>query len=217
LSVVSSSNGKTDNRQPITDNHTMHLSIVTLGHVHTEDLAALQTQFTRLEQLVLDVDPRAALVDHRAELNRAIDAGTADWVLIVREREVVDDALAREILAVMSAGNARGFRVRSIPTYLGKPLRVHREDGELRLFHRRSLLRRGELGVQGTVVRLGNALHSVTFADAEEHRAHLAAKGKRRSAIGRALLFARYVAGTRARDANTLRYLWIEAGYDVRP
>ena len=193
----------------------MHLSIVTLGHVHTEDLGALQAHFTRLEQLVLDIDPRATLVDHRAELNRAIDAGTADWVLIVREREVVDDALAREILAVMTAANARGFRVRSVPTYLGKPLHIHRDDGELRLFHRRSLLRRGEMGVQGTVVRLTNVLQSVTFASVGEHRDHLAARGKKRSAVARALVFARYLVATRARDANTLRYLWIEAGYST--
>lgn len=191
----------------------MQLSIVTLGHVHTEDLAALQTHFTKLEQLVLDVDPRVSLVDHRAELNRAIDAGTADWVLIVREREVIDDALAKEILAVMSEAKARGFRIRSIPFYAGKPLRINVDDGELRLFHRRYLLRRGEMSVQGSVVRLANVLRSVTFATSEEHREYLAKDAKKRSAIGRALLFARYVLGTRARDANTLRYLWIEAGF----
>ena len=195
----------------------MELSIVTLGHVHTEDLAALQAHFTRLEQLVLDIAPRAELVAHRAELNRAIDAGTADWVLIVREREIVDEPLAREIVAAISAGNARGFRVRSIPFYLGKPLRVAVDDGELRLFHRRSLLRRGEMVVQGTVVRLTHVLRSVTFATAEEHQAHLAKQGRPRSGIGRALLFARYALSTRARDANTLRYLWIEAAYATGP
>ncbi len=191
----------------------MQLSIVTLGHVHTEDLAALQTHFTKLEQLVLDVEPRVSLTDHRAELNRAIDAGTADWVLIVREREVVDDALAKEILAVMSEAKARGFRIRSVPFYAGKPLRINVDDGELRLFHRRNLLRRGEMSVQGSVVRLANVLRSVTFATSEEHREYLAREATPRSAIGRALLFARYVLGTRARDANTLRYLWIEAGF----
>jgi hypothetical protein len=195
----------------------MELSIVTLGHVHTEDLAALQAHFTRLEQLVLDIEPRAPLAAHRAEVNRAIDAGTADWVLVVREREIVDDALAREILAAMTAANARGFRVRSVPFYLGKPLRVQKDDGELRLFHRRSLLRRGEMAVQGTVVRLTNVLRSVTFASEEEHREHLAKRGKERSMAGRALVFARYVAGTRPRDANTLRYLWNEAGYATTP
>lgn len=191
----------------------MQLSIVTLGHVHTEDLTALQSHFTHLEQLVLDIDPRAALAEHRAELNRAIDAGTSDWVLVVRERERIDDALAREVLAAATEAKARGFRIRSIPMYAGKPLRIDNSGGELRLFHRRYLLRRGEMAVQGTVVRLANAFHSITFASAEEHRAHLAERAKKRSAVGRAILFARYVLGTRARDANTLRYLWIEAAY----
>lgn len=193
----------------------MQLSIVTLGHVHTEDLAALQPYFTKLEQLVLDVPPRVAFVDHRAELNRAIDAGTADWVLIVRERETIDDALAKEILEAMTAAKARGFRIRSVPFYAGAPLRINVDSGELRLFHRRYLLRRGELGVQGSVVRLANVLRSVTFATSEEHRQYLAAQAARRGALRRALLFARYVLGTRARDRNTLRYLWIEAGYET--
>lgn len=191
----------------------MQLSIVTLGHVHTEDLAALQTHFTKLEQLVLDVPPRVDFTDHRAELNRAVDAGTADWVLIVREREVVDDALAREIVAVMTAAQARGFRIRSVPYYAGQPLRINVDDGELRLFHRRYLLRRGEMGVQGSVVRMKNELRSVTFATSEEHRAYLAERAKPHSKLRRALMFARYVLGTRTRDRNTLRYLWIEASY----
>jgi hypothetical protein len=194
----------------------MQLSIVTLGHVHTEDLAALQTHFTKLEQLVLDVPPRVNFTDHRAELNRAIDAGTADWVLIVHEREVVDDALAREIVSVMTAAQARGFRIRSVPYYAGQPLRINVDDGELRLFHRRYLLRRGEMGVQGSVVRMKNELRSVTFATSDEHRAHLAERAKPHSKVRRALQFARYVLGTRTRDRNTLRYLWIEAGYDSR-
>ena len=193
----------------------MQLSIVTLGHVHTEDLTALQPHFTKLEQLVLDIPPRSPLADHRAELNRAIDAGTSDWILVVREREVIDEALAKEIAAVMAEAKARGVRIRSTPIYTGKPLHIGRDDGELRLFHRRYFLRRGEMAVQGTVVRLANALHSITFATPEEHRKHLAEHGKARSALGRVLTFASYLMGTRTLDRNTLRYLWIEAGYGV--
>lgn len=183
--------------------------------MHAEDLTALTPYFERLEQLVLDVPPRVVLADHRAELNRAIDAGTADWILIVREREIVDDALAKEIAEVLKASKAWGFRVRSIPFYAGKPLRIGSDEGELRLFHRRHLLKRGEMAVQGTVVRLANVLRSVTFSTAEEHRQYLAKQAAPHSALRRVLLFARYVLGTRARDANTWRYLWIEAGYDV--
>lgn len=193
----------------------MRLAVVTLGHVHTEDLVALTPHCTHIEQLVLDVPPRDSIDAHRAELNRAIDAATADWILIVREREVVDEALAKELLQAAGAGTAWGFRIRAVPWYAGKPLRIGDDGGELRFVHRRHLLRRGELAVQGTVVRLANVLRSVTFATSEEHRRHLAEKAAPHSALRRALLFVRYAISTRARDANTLRYLWIEAGFDV--
>ncbi|MGZ5442190.1 MAG: hypothetical protein ACXW5U_18985 [Thermoanaerobaculia bacterium] len=197
------------------------LSIVTLGHVHTDDLVALTPHFSRIEQLVLDIPPRDPLAQHRAEFNRAVDAATADWVLVVREREQIDDALAKEIAEVAAAAKARGFRIRSIPQYAGKPLHLGSAEGEVRLFHRRYYLRfanKGawqEIAVQGSVVRLANALHSVTFATPDEHRAHLAERAAPHSMLRRALLFLRYAIGTRARDRNTLRYLWIEAGYDV--
>jgi hypothetical protein len=199
----------------------MRLSIIALGHVHAEDLAPLTTRFTHIEQLVLDIAPRDELSRHRAELNRAIDAATADWLLIVRERETIDEELATEIAHAVSEAKARGFRIRSIPFYAGKPLLLEEGTGEVRLFHRRNYLRHAnkgeweEITVQGSVVRLGHTFRSVTFATEEEHRTHLAAKGRSRPAVKRALLFARYVIGTRVRDANTLRYLWIEAAYDV--
>jgi hypothetical protein len=199
----------------------MRLSIIALGHVHAEDLAPLTTRFTHLEQLVLDVPARDALSRHRAELHRAIDAATADWMLVIRERETVDEQLATEIAHVISEAKAWGFRIRAVPYYAGQPLRVEERSGEVRLFHRRHFMRHAnkgewdEITVQGSVVRLSNALRSMTFASNEEHRAHLAAKAKKRSSIARAWWFARYVIGTRARDANTLRYLWIEAAYDT--
>lgn len=193
----------------------MRLAIITLGHVHAEDIAPLTFRFEHIEQLVLDVAPREDLTKHRAELNRAIDAASTDWVLIIRERETVDETLAGEIALAARDAKAWGFRIRSTPVYAGKPLLLASDDGELRLFQRRHLLRRGDLAVQGTVVRLAQALQSITFATADEHRQHLANKAAPHSALRRALLFVRYVLSTRARDANTLRYLWIEAGFDV--
>lgn len=199
----------------------MRLSIIALGHVHAEDLAPLTTRFTHIEQLVLDIAPRDPLSQHRAELNRAIDAATADWMLIVRERETIDDALATEIAHAVSGAKARGFRIRAVPFYAGKPLHLEEGTGEVRLFHRRHYLRHAnkgeweEITVQGSVVRLSNTFRSVTFATEEEHRAHLATKGAPRSSLRRAWMFARYCISTRTRDANTLRYLWNEASYDV--
>jgi len=121
----------------------LRLGVITLGHVHAEELSALTPHLQHLEQLVLDVPFDDPLSKHRAELNRAVDAATDDWLLIVREREVVDDAVAREIADAMRAQTAWGFRIRSIPMYAGQPLKIGVTDGELRLFHRRHLLRRG--------------------------------------------------------------------------
>lgn len=210
-----------DATQPAPAGGLQPLAVVTLGHVHEKDLVPLTPHFSRIEQLVLDIDPRDPLASHRAEFNRAVDAATADWVLVLRERETIDDELAREIAATASAARARGFRIRSIPLYAGRPLRIGRADGEVRLFHRRYYMRfanKGEwseITVQGSVVRLSGAFRSVTFASPEEHRAHLAAAAAPHSLLRRLLLFAAYALSTRARDANTLRYLWIEAAFDA--
>jgi hypothetical protein len=187
------------------------LSIVTLGHIHTEAIESLTPHCARIEQLVTDLPPRVAFADKRAELNRAIDAGSSDWVLVLREREVVDPTLAAEIAKAMTAADAWGFRIRVAPMYSGKPLRLGNDAGELRLFHRRHLLRRGDLAVQGTVIRLQQPLLARTFDSVDEHRAYLEKRGVPHSSLRRLLLFLR---NARTLDRNTLRYLWIEAGFD---
>lgn len=199
----------------------MKLSIVTLGQVHAEDLTILGEQFEHLEQLVLDVPFRDSLSRHRAEFNRAVDAASADWILIVREHEKIGADLAREIFDAASAAKARGFRIRSTPYYAGAPLRLGGATGELRLFHKRHYIRfanKGEweeLAVQGTVVRLQHELRSESFASAAEHRKHLTDQAAARSFIGRALVFAAYVAAAKTLDRNTLRYLWTEAAFQT--
>lgn len=196
------------------------LSVVALGDVHAEDIAALTPHFVRIEQLVLDIAPRDPLSKHRAELNRAIDAATADWVLVLRERELVDEEAAREIAAATSAA-ARGFRMRAVPFYDGRPLRIGTPQWEMRLFHRRYYMRYANKGewqditVQGSVVRLERELRSVTFRTAAEHRQWLVANAAPHSAVRRVLLFVRHVLSVRTLDGNTLRYLWNEAAFDV--
>jgi hypothetical protein len=196
------------------------LSIITLGHVHADDLTALSPHFHKLEQLVLDIPPLDELARHRAELNRAIDAAGSDWVLVVREREIVDDALATEIAEAADAAKARGFRIRSVPFYCGKPMRIGAQEGEVRLFHRRYYMRYANKGdwhqltIQGTVVRLKNILRSMSFDTAEAHRVQLARTAVPHSRLRQLLLFLRYAASSGTLDRNTLRYLWIEAGYD---
>ncbi|MBV9492889.1 MAG: hypothetical protein JOZ54_01485 [Acidobacteria bacterium] len=193
---------------------TDRLAVVTLGHVHTETLEPLTPHFSHLEQLVLDIPPRVDLNDHRAELNRAVDAATGDWILVVRERETIGAVLAKEIAEAMRASKAWGFRIRTSALYMSQPLRLGDQAGEVRLFHRRHLLRRGEVGVQGTVIRLGNTFEAVTFESAEAHREYLATHGVAHSAVRRALLFARYVLEAKTLDRATLRYLWTEAAFD---
>lgn len=203
----------TDATQPTAAAST--LGVVTLGHVHEQDIAALTPHFARIEQLVLDVAPRDPLEQHRAELNRAIDAASGDWILIVRERETIAAELASEIAAEITSGRSRGFRIRSTPIYAGKPLLIeHDPSGELRLFHRRYFLRRGDLGVQGTVVRLKHAFRSMSFESTAAHREQLARTGKPNSKLRQTLLFVRYALQAKTLDRNTLRYLWIEAGFD---
>jgi len=197
------------------------LSIVALGHVHAEHVMALSQYFSPIEILALDIPPRDALSRHRAEFHRAIDAANNDWLLLVREREEADPPLAREMAEAAAAGNARGFRIRALPMYAGKPLHIGNPDaGEVRFFHRRNFMRFANKGewqevtVQGTVVRLNESLRSVTFATSGEHREYLARTGVPHSLVRRLLLFAHHVVATRAFDGNTRRYLWIEAGFD---
>ena len=198
------------------------LSIITLGDVHAEHLEPLSRRFEHLEQLVLDINPRDPLSQHRGEFNRALDAATHEWILIVRERERIDDAVATEIATAVNDAKAWGFRIRAVPYYAGRPLRIGEGDGEVRLFHKRHYLRfanKGEweeIGVQGTIVRLSAPVQSVTFGSTEEHRSWLEKNGRSVSGITRILRFLRNTAAVGTMDRNTLRYLWVEAGFDEK-
>src|SRR5881397_1307397 len=161
------------------------LSIVTLGHIHSDAIEPLTPHFSRIEQLVTDLPARVAFADKRAELNRAIDAASSDWILILREREFVDSPLGAEIAGAIAAAVAWGFRIRTVPLYAGRPLKLGSDAGELRLFQRRHLLRRGDVAVQGTVIRLRNPLHGRTFDSPEEHQAYLAEHAVPHSSVRR--------------------------------
>lgn len=187
----------------------MNLSVVSAGHVHTDALESLTQHLTRLEQVVTNLPGHVRFSETRAELNRAIDAAANDWILLLREREIVDPGLAEDIARALG-GTAWGYRIRTAAIYNGKVLRLG-DAGELRLFHRRHLLRRGELMVEGPVVRMQNPLRVMSFASPAEHRAYLARHAVPHSTLRRVLLFLR---NARTLDANTLRYVWIEAGYD---
>ena len=178
---------------------TKTLSVVSLGHVHSEALEPLTHHFNRLEQVVTNAATAG-------EINRAIDAAANDWILIMREREMIDEALAMEIA---KAGEAWGYRIRTVPMYAGKPLRIG-DAGELRLFHRRHFIRR-DWKVEGPTVRLTNAFRTITFESSAQHRESLAKHAVPHSRLRQMLIFLR---NARTLDANTLRYIWIEAGFD---
>ena len=198
------------------------ISLIAVGHLPAEAITPLLEKLERIEVLELDVPFRDPLSKHRAETNRAIDAAANDWILIVRERESIDAALAEEIARAIADDRAHGFRIRTEPYYAGAPLRIGSDAGEVRLFHRRGFLRfanKGqwsEITVQGSVVRLAHAFRTTTFLSAEEHEAYLAKSGTTRSALRRAMTFARNAMLAATFDKNTLRYLWIEAGYEHR-
>lgn len=193
----------------------MQLSIVTLGHVHEQDITALTPHFTRIEQLVLDIHPREPLSKHRPEFNRAVDAATSDWLLIMREPEIAGESLAAEIIAAITSSNAWGFRIRTLPIYAGRPLRLRVDDGEIRLFHKRHYLRQAEeTSIQGTVIRLNQGFRAVTFDSPAAHREYLAQSARRHSRMRQMLRFLRDAVALRTTDSNTLRYIWTEAGFD---
>ncbi len=203
----------------------MQLSIITLGHVHAEALVALAAHFTHLENLALDVPHGDAVSKHRAEFNRAVDASTADWMLIIREHEFIDPAMAKEIADTVSGAKAWGFRFRAVPYYAGAPLRLGGSSGsggEVRLFHKRHYIRfaaKGEwdeIAIQGTIVRMSGEIRSVTFESEGEHRAWLEKSATRRAPLARIALFVRYAISAGTLDRNALRYLWIEAGFSPR-
>lgn len=189
----------------------MELSVITLGHVDPDAFGPLALYLTRIEQVITNLTPHAVFAGARAELNRAIDAAANDWILILRERERIDEALASEIVQAMDTAGAWGFRLRVQVMYAGKPLRLAGSAGELRLVHRRHLLRRGDLAVQGTVIRLRNPLRTRSFESADAHREYLRERAVPHSTLRRTLIFLR---NARTFDPNTLRYLWIEAGFD---
>ncbi|MGA7614085.1 MAG: hypothetical protein WBX15_02790 [Thermoanaerobaculia bacterium] len=159
---------------------------------------------------------------------RAMDAASHDWILLIHENEEMTPALAREIVrAIGETPKAWGYRIRSEPTYAGRPLRfgLSEDAGSIRLLHRRHGRFRGggpdglEPWVQGTVIRLGEPLRRVVYESTGAHRAALAATAPPHSLLRHILLFLRngVRSGSLWRSLTTTKYLWIEAGFDRGP
>jgi hypothetical protein len=199
------------------------LTILALGHLTLEQIKPLQPRFGSIELIDMHMPREAVPADHGAEINRAIAAAANPWILILREREMVGPELAAEIRQVTGEpAQAWGFRIVTQAVYEGKPLLLERGSGEIRLVHRRHGrfdARSGarEMKVEGTVIRLRSPLRLETFASAAEHAAFLRARGVPHSALRRLLIFTRnaMLTGAWRRSRSTLRYLWIEAGFDL--
>jgi len=197
------------------------LTILSLGPLNSASVEPLREVASAVEIIELDVPARPHLPDSAAVLNRAMEAASYQWILILRQGERISRELAVEIshVAVETPGSW-GFRLRSIPYYAGRPLLLgDRSDGEIRLVHRRRCrfdAGKQEVNVPGTVVRLQEPLRHQTFSSSEEHRKFLANEGVPHSLLRRILLFIRNALATGAlfRSWITLRYLWIEAGFD---
>lgn len=202
------------------------LSIFALGHVTGDDVAALPERFAATELLAIDLPADADLSESQSLLRTSVNSARHDWIFLVRGGEVVGGDLAEEMKGALAAPpRAWGFRLRVTPTYGGDPLLLPvRHGGEIRLFHRRHVRfdvrnRTGEMNVEGAVVRLQHALTMEAFPSAEAHRAWLEPRAKRRPALGRIALFVRnaIVSGALWRSPATLRFLWIEAGWNRTP
>jgi hypothetical protein len=195
------------------------ISVLALGHLKFDQIQSLQQHFSGIEAIDSTLPRETRLVDRGAELNRAIAAAANPWVLVLREGEHVDLALAEEIKrSIGDPPRAWGFRIRTRLVYDGQPLLLTEGDGEVRLLHQRhARFRDQNLNVEGTVVRMEHSLTQTTFGTTAQHHEFLRARGVPHSLVRRIFLFSRnaFVTGALWRSRATLRYLWLEAGYDL--
>ncbi|MGK2856314.1 MAG: hypothetical protein ACSLFQ_03810 [Thermoanaerobaculia bacterium] len=195
------------------------ITVLGFGRVTTDNTEQLVRRVGALEQIDLRLERDATVASHVAEINRAIDAASCDWVLLVREHETIGEGLAAEIAeSIGTSPRAWGCRVRTRPLYRGKPLNLDAAgDGELRLLHRRHarFLPGGEPKVQGTVIRAREPFVAPTFASEEEHVRWMAGQGTRRNGVARIIVFAIHAlrCGVLRVGTNGLRYLWIDAAW----
>lgn len=197
------------------------ITVFVLGAMEGGAADALDAHF-EVEQRSSALGPDAALGSQQSTLRAEVNLAGSDWILLLREGERVSGELAREIESVTAdPPRAWGFRLRTVTTYGGKPLRMDQVSAsEIRLYHRRHARfdlrdRRKEMNVEGAVVRLASPLLRAGWSDSAEHRAFLRENAVPHSFVRRALLFLNDVVRHRALfSAPTLRYLWIEAGWD---
>lgn len=197
------------------------ITVFTLGEIRGDAVSALYPRFDGVEVLALDLPADASLAAAQPTLRAEVNRAANDWILLLRDGERATAAAAAEMGASITVPpNAWGFRMRTVPTCGGAPLRLDPgPSGEIRFFHRRharfDLRGRGEMNVEGTVLRLRAPLERELFPSHQAHRAWLAAHAVPHSGLRRTLLFAKRALAARAwRSGATARWLWDEAGWD---
>lgn len=197
------------------------ITVFVLGETSPNAVETLRGRF-EVDQRSAGLAPEASLGSSQSALRAAVNAAAWDWVLLLRGGEMIPEPLAREIeAATADPARAWGFRLRAVATYGAEPLRLRETTGsEIRLFHRRHVRfdlrdQRKEMNVEGAVVRMTNPLARSGWADSNEHRAFLRMNAVPHSLLRRVLLFLRGAVRHRALlSGATLRYLWVEAGWD---
>lgn len=197
------------------------LDVICVGRIEPGAVEALDAfSLTTAEIELRDGDFDWA--DYAESVNRAIDDATG-WVLLVREGERVPSPLAAEIsrLAVEKPV-AWAFRIPVRMLYAGGPLHrgAPRSGGEIRLFHGRRcrFLPKGEireLQSRGTVIRISRPIERELHSSVHAHLAAVSAERVPHSFTRRVLLFLKRSWDDRTRlTVRSLRYHWIEAGWD---
>lgn len=193
------------------------ISVIALGQVERDDLAALRGD---VELLASELPPDAAAIDHAEALNNLLMHAANDWLLLMRQGERITPAVAAEIAGATASSRAWGYRIAVTRWFAGKPLRLPRDAGEIRLVHRRHARFRPDPGaremfVQGTVIRFRASLWRATYRSVEEHESHLARSHTKRSLAAATRHFLRRVAreGLLFSGWTTLRFVWTEERY----
>ena len=196
------------------------LTLFTIGPADPADLVGLRAAFDIAAVIELPPPADGSSAAPPAEIRDAVTRSASDWIFLVRRGEFISQPLADEMAAAITdPPRAWGYRLRIRPIYSGEPLLIEKGSAELKLFHRRHVRidpRSREMQIEGAVIRLELPIDHVRFASSSEHEMWLSRNAVPHSFLRRLLLFVRTAVGTGAlfRSPATVRYLWIESGWD---
>lgn len=207
----------------MTDIPRPRLDLISIGPIEPEAIEPLHERFTVASSELESTAPDAfRWSDHASLINSAIDEAPG-WVLLLRAGDRVTASLAVELgRHATDKPVAWAFRIPVSLLYEGGPL--YRSSpgsgGEIRFFHGRRcrFLRKGEtveLQSRGTVIRLERPIERELYRSREDHRTALETNGAPHSLLRTVMVFlSRLWCDRRRLTLRSLRYHWIEAGWD---